>query len=75
MPPVPLARPREVIRAFENLGWSVVRRKGSHVMLSKSGQMATLSVPDHALVARGTLRALITRAGITVEEFLRALAE
>jgi hypothetical protein len=44
-------------------------------MLSKSGQMATLSVPDHALVARGTLRALISRAGITVEDFLRALAE
>jgi predicted RNA binding protein YcfA (HicA-like mRNA interferase family) len=40
MPPVPLARPREVIRAFEKLGWSVVRRKGSHVMLSKTGQVA-----------------------------------
>ena len=73
MPPLPLARPREVIRAFEKLGWSVVRRKGSHVMLSKSGQMATLSVPDHTLVARGTLRALIARAGVTVEEFLREL--
>jgi len=44
-------------------------------MLSKTGQTATFSVPDHALVARGTLRALIARAGITVEEFLRALAE
>jgi len=75
MPPVPLARPREVIRAFEKLGWSVVRRKGSHVMLSKTGQVATLSVPDHPLVARGTLRALIARAGLTVEEFLRVLAE
>jgi len=73
MPPVPLARPREVIRAFEKFGWSVVRRKGSHVMLSKAGQIGTLSVPDHAVVARGTLRALITRAGMSVEEFLRAL--
>jgi predicted RNA binding protein YcfA (HicA-like mRNA interferase family) len=26
MPPVPLARPREVIRAFEKSGWRVVRR-------------------------------------------------
>ena len=42
-------------------------------MLSKVGQIATLSVPDHALVARGTLRTLIARAGMTVEEFLRAL--
>jgi predicted RNA binding protein YcfA (HicA-like mRNA interferase family) len=64
-----------VIRAFEKLGWSVVRRKGSHIMLSKTGQVATLSVPDHTLVARGTLRALIARAGVTVEEFLRVLEE
>ena len=75
MPPVPLARPREVIRAFEKLGWSMVRQKGSHIMLSKTGHMATLSVPDHSAVARGTLRALIARAGVTVEEFLRVLAE
>jgi predicted RNA binding protein YcfA (HicA-like mRNA interferase family) len=75
MPPVPLARPREVIRAFEKLGWTVVRQKGSHIMLSKSGHTATLSVPDHSLVARGTLRALISRAGVTVDEFLRVLAE
>jgi predicted RNA binding protein YcfA (HicA-like mRNA interferase family) len=75
MPPVPLARPREVIRAFEKLGWSVVRRKGSHVMLSKNRAGGDTFVPDHALVARGTLRALIARAGLTVEEFLRVLAE
>ena len=75
MPPIPLARPREVIRAFEKLGWRVVRQKGSHIMLSKTGQVATLSVPDHPVVARGTLRALIARAGLTVDEFLRVLAE
>jgi predicted RNA binding protein YcfA (HicA-like mRNA interferase family) len=54
MPPVPLARPREVIRAFEKLGWRAMRRKGCHVMFSKAGQIATLSVPDHAVVARGS---------------------
>jgi predicted RNA binding protein YcfA (HicA-like mRNA interferase family) len=73
MPPVPLARPREVIRAFEKIGWRVVRQKGSHILLSKTGHMATLSIPDHPLVARGTLRGLIARAGISVEEFIRAL--
>ncbi len=34
--------------------------------------MATLSVPNHPEVARGTLRSLITRAGLTVEQFLDA---
>jgi predicted RNA binding protein YcfA (HicA-like mRNA interferase family) len=70
MPAVPLLRPREVVRAFEQLGWQVVRQRGSHIVLTKPGSAATLSVPDHTVVARGTLRALIEKAGLTIEEFL-----
>ena len=73
MPPVPLLRPREVLKTFEKLGWTVARQWGSHIILTKPGRIATLSVPNHAQVARGTLRTLIARAGITVEEFLAAL--
>lgn len=42
-------------------------------MLTKPGALASLSVPDHAQVARGTLRTLIAKAGLTVEEFLAAV--
>ena len=73
MPDVPLLKPREVVKAFKNLGWEVARQKGSHIILTKDGHIATLSVPDHAEVARGTLRALIGRAGLTIDEFLAAL--
>jgi predicted RNA binding protein YcfA (HicA-like mRNA interferase family) len=73
MPDVPLLKPREVVRAFKKLGWDVARQKGSHIILTKDGHIATLSVPDHAEVARGTLRALIARAGLTIDEFLAAL--
>ena len=72
MPPVPLLPPREVVRAFEALGWRVARQRGSHMILTKEGHIATLSVPNHFQVARGTLRSLIARAGITVEEFLES---
>jgi len=34
--------------------------------------MATLSVPDHRVVAKGTLRSLIRAANVTVEEFIAA---
>lgn len=70
MPAVPLLKPREVVKTFEKLGWEVVRQRGSHIILTKEGNIATLSVPNHPEVARGTLRSLIARAGITVEEFL-----
>ena len=73
MPPIPLLKPREVIRAFKNLGWQVSRQKGSHVIMTKPGSIATLSIPEHAHVARGTLRALLEKAGTTVDAFLQAV--
>ncbi len=73
MPPVPVLKPRQVVRAFEKLGWLVARQRGSHIILTKEGHPATLSVPNHAEVARGTLRTLIARAGMTTEKFLHAL--
>jgi predicted RNA binding protein YcfA (HicA-like mRNA interferase family) len=71
MAQVPLFSGREVVRAFEKLGWEIARQRGSHIILVKAGVRATLSVPDHKEVARGTLRSLIRAAGLTIEEFLR----
>lgn len=70
MPPVPILRPSEVVRTFQKLGWQVVRQKGSHIIMTKPGHIATLSIPNHPEVARGTLRSLISKAGVTVEQFL-----
>ena len=70
---VPLLSGREVVKVFRRLGWDVARQRGSHIILVKEGHIATLSVPDHHEVARGTLRSLIARAGLTIEEFLNAL--
>jgi predicted RNA binding protein YcfA (HicA-like mRNA interferase family) len=75
MPTVPILKPRDVVRAFERLGWEVVRQRGSHIILTRAGHVATLSVPNHTEVARGTLRSLIARAGIILEDFMAALKE
>ena len=72
MPPVPLLPPSDVIKLFQRLGWQIVRQKGSHIIMTKPGHMATLSIPNHQEVARGTLRSLIAKAGLTVEQFLDA---
>ena len=70
---VPLLSGREVVKVFRRLGWYVARQRGSHIILVKEGHIATLSVPDYHEVARGTLRSLIARAGLTIQEFLNAL--
>ena len=72
MPAIPVLSGRKVLKAFESLGWQVARQKGSHIILIKPGSIATLSVPDHKEVARGTLRSLIRASGLTVSEFLEA---
>ena len=70
---LPVLSGREVVRVFGNLGWEFARQSGSHMILTKLGENVTLSVPDHREVARGTLRALIRRAGLTVQKFLDAM--
>ena len=70
---VPILSPRDVVKAFQKFGWEVARQRGSHIILVKEGHIATLSVPRHREVARGTLRSLIRKADLTIEEFVRAL--
>ncbi len=72
MPALPQLSGRETVRVFESLGWQVVRQRGSHIILTKAGHMATLSVSDHKEIAKGTLRSLIRAAELTVSEFLEA---
>ncbi len=69
MPALPSLSGVEAVLVFKRLGWSVARRRGSHIILTKEGEMATLSVPGHKTVAKGTLRGLIRAAGLTVDEF------
>ena len=69
---LPALSGRQTVKVFESLGWSVVRRRRSHIVLIKEDHSATLSVPDHKEVAKGTLRALIRSSGMTIKEFLHA---
>lgn len=73
MPPLPAVSGQEVVRAFESFGWKVARRRGSHAVMIKEGETATLSIPDHKEVAKGTLRSLIHAANLTAGEFVAAL--
>jgi predicted RNA binding protein YcfA (HicA-like mRNA interferase family) len=66
---LPVLSGAEAVNVFEKAGWTVDRQRGSHVILIKDGHIATLSVPDHKALAKGTLRSLIRAAGMTAEDF------
>jgi predicted RNA binding protein YcfA (HicA-like mRNA interferase family) len=64
---------REALRTFERDGWEHVRTKGDHMIMTKRGEGANLSIPDHRELDRGTLRRLITLAGLTVDDLIGPL--
>jgi predicted RNA binding protein YcfA (HicA-like mRNA interferase family) len=73
MPGLPVISGAKAVRVFEKAGWRQDRRRGSHVVMLKSGNIASLSIPQHRELAPGTLRALIRASGMTVEEFAALL--
>ena len=73
MPRLPRISGQEAVRAFERAGWQVSRQRGSHVVLTKSGSIYTLSIPLHRELATGLLRDQIRKAELTVAEFIELL--
>ena len=73
MPDLPVLSGQGARRAFERLGWIFRRQMGSHMILTKPGSIASLSIPDHRELAPGTLRKLIRLAGLSVEQFRGAV--
>jgi predicted RNA binding protein YcfA (HicA-like mRNA interferase family) len=70
---LPVLNGQEVVRVLESFGWSVARQKSSHIIMTKEAETATLSIPNHKEVARGTLRSLIRAANLSVDEFVKAI--
>ncbi|MBX7206787.1 MAG: type II toxin-antitoxin system HicA family toxin [Verrucomicrobiaceae bacterium] len=67
----PLAR---VIRAFESLGFAVVR-PGNHIAMSRDepdGKKTPLTLPSHRTLKSSTLRMILTQTGVSREDFLQA---
>jgi len=71
---LPVLSGREVIRALRKIGYERDRQKGSHIVLRQTAYPhRRIVVPDHREVAKGTLRAIIRKVGLSVEEFIDLL--
>jgi len=61
---------REVVAALAKSGYARDRQHGSHIIRRRTEPPhRRLVVPDHREIAKGTLRAIIRQAGLTVDEF------
>jgi predicted RNA binding protein YcfA (HicA-like mRNA interferase family) len=74
-PQLPIVSGRDAVRAFERLGYQVVRQRGSHIRLRHPSDPSKLplTIPDHRTLKPGLLRGLIRDAQIEVQQFLDLL--
>lgn len=64
----------EAVKALSKIGYEIDHQTGSHIILrQKEEPHRRLTVPKHKEIAKGTLRAIIRQAGLTVEEFVKLL--
>lgn len=64
---------RECIKALQKAGFYIKRQEGSHIILRRDNPFVQTVVPDHKELDRGTLRAIIRQANLSVDEFLRLI--
>jgi predicted RNA binding protein YcfA (HicA-like mRNA interferase family) len=63
----------EAVRALEKAGWRASRQRGSHVVMVKDGEVASLSIPRHPELSPGLLRNQIRKSGLSVDQFIELL--
>ncbi len=68
MSTLPVIYGRDCVRALGRAGFYVKRQEGSPLILRRSDPLAELVAPDHKELDRGTLRAIIRQAGMSVDE-------
>jgi len=73
MSKLPVVSGQECVRALERAGFYLKRTEGSHIILRRDEPFAQVVVPNHKELDRGTLRAIIRQAGVSVEEFRRLI--
>ena len=75
MPKFPKDAPKgKVIKAFERLGFLLVR-KGNHIAMLREntdGTNTLLTIPNHRTLKSSTLRTILSQCGISRDDFLKA---
>ena len=74
-PKLPVVSGRQVVRVLEQIGYCVVRQRGSHIRLRDEAKPnhLPLTVPDHKTIKPGLLRKILRDADLTIDEFVALL--
>lgn len=70
---LPRVSGRDCAKALSKIGYYLKRQHGSHMILRRDNPFSQVVVPDHKELDRGTLRAIIRQADLSVSEFVSLL--
>jgi len=73
MSKLPVISGRQCQKVLEKKDFLLKRQEGSHMIFRRLDPFAQVVVPDHDVLDRGTLRAILRQAGISVEELINLL--
>ena len=67
----PVLEPKEIVNALQKINYSFVSQKGSHMKYSDGHHIVI--IPNHAEIAKGTLKGMLNQVNISIDEFLELL--
>lgn len=72
---LPAVSTRELMSALARAGFVELQRrgKGSHHVMSRAEPPTVITIPERKTIKRGTLRAILRQAGLTVDELMSLL--
>ena len=73
MSQLPRISGQECIKALLKSDLYFKRQHGSHIILRRDNPFTQLVVPNHKELDKGTLRAIIRQADLSIEEFIKLL--
>lgn len=67
----PVLKPEEIIYALQKAGFCYKSQKGSHAKYCRGGRCVI--IPMHEEVRKGTLKSILSQAGLSLDEFEKLL--
>lgn len=73
MSKLPIISGKDCVKVLEKIGFTIKRQEGSHIVMRRDNPFNQLVVPNHKTLDRGTLRAIIRQADLSVSDFTKNL--
>jgi len=73
MSKLPVISGKDCVKSFNKVGFTFKHQTGSHMVLKNQSSNLMVVIPDHKELDRGTLRAIIRQAGLSLDQFVNLL--